>query len=92
MLASYPKIERGFYHLMSDGWHRKDQMPFPEDRLETWAFEMEQPAEDAKERIYLTRTWTRPGMSPEGLNAFHHCFGEALRPTVSRNVTLECEV
>jgi hypothetical protein len=24
---------------------------FSEDRLETWAYEMEQPAEDAKERI-----------------------------------------
>ena len=91
-MRDYPKIERGFYHLRSDGWCRKDQMPFPEDRLETWAYEMEQPAEDAKERISLTRTWKKPGMSPEGLGAFHACFGEALFPTVSRNVTLECEV
>jgi hypothetical protein len=53
---------------------------------------MEQPAEDAKERISLTRTWKKPGMSAEGLGAFHACFGEALLPTVSRNVTLECEV
>ena len=90
--ANYPKIERGFYHLLSDGWHRKDQGPFPEDRLETWAYEMEQPAEDAKERISLIRTWKRPGLSAEGLGAFHARFGEALLPTVSRNVTLECEV
>ncbi len=91
-MTDYPKIEHGFYHLRSDGWCRKDHMPFPEDRLETWAYEMEQPAEDAKEHINLTRTWTKPGMSAEGLGAFHVCFGEALLPTVSRNVTLECEV
>jgi hypothetical protein len=92
MTDVYPKIERGFFHLSSDGWHRKDQMPFPDDRLETWAFEMEQPAEDAKERINLTRTWKRPGMSREGLEAFHACFGEPMLPTESRNVTLKCEV
>jgi len=92
MTDAYPKTERGFFHLSSDGWHRKDQMPFPDDRLETWAFEMEQPAEDAKERINLTRTWKRPGMSREGLEAFHACFGEPMLPTESRNVTLKCEV
>jgi len=53
---------------------------------------MEQPAEDAKERICLTRTWKRPGVSATGLQAFHVCFGEALLPTPSRNITLECEV
>jgi len=91
-MMDYPKTEHGFYHLLADGWRRKDQMPFPEDRLETWAYEMEQLAEDAKQRINLTRTWKRPGMSCDGLGAFHACFGEALNPTVSRNVTLECEV
>jgi hypothetical protein len=50
-MTSHPGTERGFFHLLSDGWHRGDKMPFPEDRLETWACEMEQPAEDAKERI-----------------------------------------
>jgi len=92
MMTNYPKTERGFYHLLSDGWHRKDQLPFPDDRLETWAYEFEQPTEDAKERINLTRTWKRPGMSSEGLGVFHLCFGEAIIPTASRNVTLECEV
>ena len=91
-MADYPKTERGFYHLLLDGWHRKDERPFPEDRLETWAYELEQPAEDAKERICLTRTWKKPGMSCENLNAFHARFGEALLPTAERNVTLECEV
>jgi hypothetical protein len=31
-------------------------------------------------------------MSAEGLGAFHAYFGEALQPSVERNVTLECEV
>jgi hypothetical protein len=91
-MEKYPKIERGFYHLMADGWCRKDDQPFPKGRLETWAYEMVQPAEDAKERICLTRTWKRRDKSPEELSAFHARFGEPLIPTVSRNVTLGCEV
>ncbi|HWU54119.1 MAG TPA: hypothetical protein VN175_01375 [Rhizomicrobium sp.] len=91
-MADYPRIEHGFYHLLSDGWCRKDHQPFPEERLETWSYEMEQPAEDAKEHINLTRTWKRPGISAEGLQAFHVYFGEALLPSVCRNVTLECDV
>jgi hypothetical protein len=91
-MVSYPKTECGFYHLTADGWCRKDTQPFPEDRLETWAYEMEQPAEDAKERISLTRTWKNPDLSSESLGAFHAWFGEPLLPTVARNVILECEV
>jgi hypothetical protein len=91
-MSGYPKIDRGFYHLLADGWLRKDTQPFPADRLETWAYEMEVPAEDAKERVCLTRTWRKPGMSSDGLGAFHACFGEAMYPSPSRNVTLECEV
>jgi hypothetical protein len=91
-MPSYPEKELGFFHLRADGWTRKDTQPFPEDRLETWAYEREIPAEDAKERVCLTRIWTRPGMSTNGLNAFHAFFGEALYPTPGRNVTLECEV
>ena len=91
-MTDYPRIERGFYHLLADGWHRKDRQPFPADRLETWAYEMEQLAEDAKERICLTRTWTKPGVSAEGLNELHARFGEALGPAVGRNVTLECDI
>jgi len=91
-MTDYPRIERGFYHLLADGWHRKDRQPFPADRLETWAYEMEQLAEDAKERICLTRTWKSHDVSAEGLNALHTRFGEALAPTTCRNVTLECEI
>jgi hypothetical protein len=88
----YPKIERGYFHLLSDGWLRQDQTPFPEGRVETWAYETEQPAEDAKERICLSRTWKKPGIAAEQLDALHARFGEPILPTTSRNVTLECEI
>ena len=91
-MADYPRIERGFYHLLPDGWHRKDRQPFPAGRLETWAYEMAQLAEDATERICLTRTWQKPDLPSEHVNALHARFGEALSPTVCRNVTLECEI
>ena len=33
-MSSYPEKERGFFHLLADGWIRKDTQPFPADRLE----------------------------------------------------------
>lgn len=87
-----PRFERGFYHLLPDGWRRRDNEPFPPLRLETWAYEREQPAEDAKERVTLVRTWKKPGMPSDKLDAMHSWFGEPVHPTVCRNVTLECEV
>lgn len=91
-MADYPKIERGLFHLLPQGWCRKDQAPYPEDRLETWTYELEIPTEDAKERICLIRTWKKPDMSSETLNELHARFGEPVLPTVCRNVTFECEV
>jgi hypothetical protein len=40
-MDNFPKIEHGFFHLTPEGWIRKDYHPFPGDRLETWAYEME---------------------------------------------------
>jgi hypothetical protein len=57
-MSELSKIERGFYHLTPNGWARRDHQPFPKDRVETWAYEMECPAEDAKERVRLTRMGT----------------------------------
>jgi len=92
MITRYPKNERGFYHLTAHGWQRKDTQPFPGDRLETWAYALECPAEDAKERVCFTRTWIRPGMSEDGMKAFHTIFGQPCLPSVDRNVTMECQV
>ncbi len=92
MTTRYPKIERGFYHLTAHGWQRQDVQPFPDDRLETWAYELARPTDDAKERVCLTRTWIRPGMSSDGMQAFHTLFGQPFLPSVDRNITLECQV
>lgn len=92
MTTHYPKMERGFFHLTPHGWRRKDHQPFPDDRLETWAYESVCPAVDTKERVNLTRTWLRPGLSEDGRRSFYTCFGDALLPSTQRNVTLECEV
>lgn len=91
-MNTFPKIERGFYHLTHRGWRRVDAQPFPDERLETWAYEMEWPAEDAKEQISLTRTWVRSDMTPRACAALHACFGEPVLPTPDRNVTMECYV
>jgi len=91
-MDSFPKIERGFFHLTPDGWTRKDYQPFPNDRLETWAYEMECLAEDAKERACLTRTWVQPELMPQLRENLRVRFGEPMAPTPERNITLECLV
>jgi hypothetical protein len=91
-MSDFPKVERGFYHLTPDGWLRRDRQPFPKDRVETWAYEMECLAEDAKERVCLTRTWVQPKVQSEAREDLHARFGELIAPTTERNVTLECEV
>jgi len=92
MIKDHSKKDRGFFHLTPHGWQRKDHQPFPDDRLETWAYESVCPATDTKERVNLTRTWVRSGLSEDGRKAFYTFFGDALLPSLERNVTLECEV
>lgn len=89
---TYPWIERGFFHLTPMGWLRWDTPPFPADRVETWAYEMECPADDAKERVCLTRTWACPAISEQGRAAFRALYGQPVQPQQNRNVTLECEI
>ncbi len=91
-MSEFPKTERGFFHLTPDGWVRGDLQPFPKDRVETWAYEMECLAEDAKERVCLTRTWIESKIQPETRERLHTRFGDVMPPTPVRNVTLECEV
>lgn len=91
-MEAFPKTEHGFFHLTPVGWVRRDVEPFPQDRVETWAYEMQCPAEDAKEQVSLTRTWVKPGLPPDSCAAFHACFGEPVQPNLERNVLLECAV
>lgn len=89
-MPTYPSEDTGFYHLTNNGWVRKDQAPFPPARLETWSYQAEFPAEDAKERIYLTRVWKDEGAA--GMREIlHHRFGMPIVPQPDRNITLECE-
>lgn len=90
-MDEFPKIERGTLHLTPTGWVRQDQEPFPGDRLESWTFEREQPAEDAKERVCLSRVWVDPRAGTERA-ALSVRFGAPFQATPERNVLLECDV
>lgn len=91
-MTEFPRQECGAFHLTPKGWVRKDHAPFPEDRLESWCFEWEQPAEDAKEQVCFTRNWVRAGASETLRDTLRTCFGLPLRPSPERNVTMECDV
>lgn len=91
-MSEYPKSDSGFFHLTPQGWVRRDRQPFPEDRLETWSYEMECPAEDAKEHVCLTRIWVNSRVTPQDHDVIHARFGEPLLPTAERNIVLECRV
>jgi hypothetical protein len=91
-MSEYPKSDSGFFHLTPQGWVRCDHRPFPVDRVETWSYEMECQAEDAKERVCLTRIWANSRITPQDHAVIRSRFGEPLSPTVERNVVLECRV
>jgi hypothetical protein len=80
----------GLYHLTSTGWVRKDSEPFPPNRYETWLYEEERPASDAKDRIHLTRVWRKPGAATVELEKLHTRFGEAILPDADRHLILDC--
>ena len=89
-MNGYPKTDSGFFHLTPNGWLRQDHQPFPADRLETWSYNMECLADDAKEQVRLCRVWMSSKVTPQLRDAIHARFGDAQRPTPERNVTLEC--
>ena len=91
-VSAYPQIARGFFHLTPVGWVRRDSQPFPTDRIETWAYVNECPADDAKEQACLIRTWVSPSISEQCRSAFHTLHGQPVQPQPDRNVTFECEV
>ncbi len=89
-MSDFPKTERGFFHLTPKGWVRQDDAPFPDDRCETWRYEMEWPHEDAKELVTLTKVWVSG--DDDAIGDLHSRFGDAVMPNPARNVTLECRV
>lgn len=88
----FPRSDGGYFHLTPKGWIRKDVEPFPQDRSETWHYEMEWPAEDAKEQVTLTKIWVSPAASAAGNEKLHAQFGHPLMPSRTRSVKLECRV
>jgi len=91
-LTEFPKYERGYFHLTPRGWERRDQAPFPDDRCETWYYEMNREAPDAKEQVTLARTWLRPNCDTALKSELHALFGQPVEPSANRNVTLKCYV
>ncbi len=91
-MDGYPRIDSGFFHLTPQGWLRQDHQPFPADRVETWSYNMECPADEVREQVCLRRIWTNPRTTPERRDAIRALFGDAQFPTTERNVTLECLV
>jgi hypothetical protein len=85
-------LDRGFLHLTPNGWERCDGQPFPQDRLETWAYEMGAANDDLREEVSLTRTWICSRISEEGRAAFHACYGQPLHASVTRSIRFACEV
>jgi len=84
--------ENGYFHLTPAGWTRKDHEPPPYDRLETWKYELERPAVDAKDEIRLTRIWLSAAVTEAQSIFLHTRHGEAIAPTRGRNINLDCHV
>jgi len=84
--------ENGYFHLTPNGWTRKDSGAPPADRLETWKYELERPAPDAKDEVTLTRIWISKEVTSAQSVTLHTRHGEAVEATRERNVTLDCHV
>lgn len=82
--------EEGFFHLTPKGWVRVDRGPYPAERVETWKYELVQPASDAKANVRLTRVWHDASKNEEARAALRNCFGTAVSPNRNRNVVLTC--
>lgn len=86
----FPINDSGFFHLTAHGWLRKDLHPFPKDRIETWEYEMERSAEDAKEQVHLARIWASTDIPAAHREAIYAKFGDAIHATPERHVMLDC--
>jgi hypothetical protein len=86
------EYESGYFHLTQNGWTRKDSKPPPPDRLETWKYQLERPAPDAKDEVTLARVWISKDLTDAQSIALHERHGEAVLATRDRNVVLESYV
>jgi len=91
-VSEYPTEDRGFYHLTPAGWVRRDAVPYPKDRVETWSYQAIYLSDDAKERIWLTRIWQDEHLAGEERKALRGRFGMPVELQADRNITLQCDV
>jgi hypothetical protein len=89
---AFQKDDFGYFHLTERGWIRRDALPFPSDRVETWRYEEERPASDAKDRIRLTRIWSDHTVTDYRRNELRIKFGNAIAPTEDRHLVIDCLV
>jgi hypothetical protein len=83
--------DKGYFHLTPRGWVRQDQLPHPEDRVETWLYQPE-PEESAEIQLCLTRVWIDPGMTVRERDALRAKFARPQRIMAERNLMRECLV
>ena len=91
-MSPYPTQDSGHYHLTRTGWVRKDGAPFPADRIETWSYSAECPADDAKEQVCLKRIWKARELAEPERDCLRNKFGMPIGLQTGRNITFECEV
>lgn len=82
--------ESGYFHLTRTGWQRKDDMPFPAGRVETWQYEAEQPSVSAKQQVHLVRLWSSPGVSASERAQLRARFGYPVAIAHDRHITIDC--
>jgi hypothetical protein len=88
--TTYPKVDEGFFHLTATGWRRQDTSPFPADRIETWRFRSETPADDAKQQVHLERLWICHHTPAEERDQIRAHFGYPFRASHDLHLTIDC--
>jgi hypothetical protein len=70
--------DRRYFHLTPRGWIRQDHLPYPQDRVETWVYEIKRPAEDAEEEATLVQLWSNPAMKASACDALRAWFAQTV--------------
>ena len=80
--------DNGYFHLMTTGWVRQDEEPFPEGRVETWHYTMSQASGWSREYRSLHCDWVSPDVSRADRDALREKFGDAISFPPSRDNTI----
>jgi hypothetical protein len=80
--------DEGYFHLTSNGWVRKDEEPFPPDRIETWEYSSSQASGWSREYQSVHCVWANADVSRSDRDALRKKFGNAAHLTASRDNTI----